>query len=67
MTSPSPRELCERTVILAGGRVVADGPTRDLLADAALLARHDLELPAGFDLAQIGLRPRPGRAMSAVA
>ena len=64
---PLAAELCERTVILAGGRVVADGPTRDLLGDAALLARHDLELPAGFDLAQIALRPRPGRAMSTVA
>jgi cobalt/nickel transport system ATP-binding protein len=38
-------ELCERTVILAAGRVVADGPTEALLADAELLARYDLELP----------------------
>ena len=59
---PLAAELCERTVILAGGRVVADGPTRELLDDAELLARHDLELPAGFDLAQVELRPRPGRA-----
>ena len=39
-------ELCERSVILARGAVVADGPTAELLADAELLARHDLELPA---------------------
>lgn len=38
--------LCERAVILAGGRVVADEPTERLLADEELLARHDLELPA---------------------
>jgi cobalt/nickel transport system ATP-binding protein len=41
-------ELCERTVILDKGRVAADGPTRDLLADPELLAAHDLELPYGF-------------------
>jgi cobalt/nickel transport system ATP-binding protein len=64
---PLAAELCERAVILAGGRVVADGPTRALLGDAALLARHDLELPAGFDLERIELRPRSGRAVSTVA
>lgn len=35
-----------RAVILAAGRVVADAPTEAILADAPLLARHDLELPA---------------------
>ena len=43
-------ELCSRSVILDRGAVVADGPTSELLADAALLARHRLELPYGFDL-----------------
>ncbi|MGI8659514.1 MAG: energy-coupling factor ABC transporter ATP-binding protein [Thermoleophilaceae bacterium] len=62
---PLAAELCERTVILAAGRIVADGRSDDLLADHALLARHDLELPAGFDLARVARRPRP--AADAVA
>ena len=56
---PFAAELCERAVILAGGQIVADGPSEELLADSDLLARHDLELPAGFDLAAVPRRPRP--------
>jgi cobalt/nickel transport system ATP-binding protein len=40
-------ELCERAVILSGGRIVADGDCLDILRDEALLAAHDLELPLG--------------------
>jgi cobalt/nickel transport system ATP-binding protein len=45
---PYALELCPRAVILDEGRIVADGPTRELLADADLLERHRLELPFGF-------------------
>ena len=51
---PVAYELCERVVILDKGRVVADGPTREILADAELLAAHDLELPYGFAPAAAG-------------
>ncbi|GAA1797899.1 MAG: energy-coupling factor ABC transporter ATP-binding protein [Actinobacteria bacterium] len=47
---PYALQLCERSVILADGVITADGATRDLLADAALLERHRLELPYGFTL-----------------
>lgn len=44
-------DLCERSVILDQGRIVADGPTRTLLSDTALLAAHRLELPRGITIA----------------
>ncbi|GGM45603.1 cobalt ABC transporter ATP-binding protein [Longimycelium tulufanense] len=47
---PYALQLCPRAVLVDGGIVVADGPTRDILADSALLARHRLELPWGFSL-----------------
>ncbi|RBY82180.1 cobalt ABC transporter ATP-binding protein [Geodermatophilus sp. TF02-6] len=46
---PYALQLCPRSVVLDGGVVVADGPTRELLADTGLLAAHRLELPYGFD------------------
>jgi cobalt/nickel transport system ATP-binding protein len=46
---PFALELCERAVVVSGGRVVADRSTVDVLADAELLARHRLALPFGFD------------------
>ncbi|GAA4679590.1 ABC transporter ATP-binding protein [Pseudonocardia yuanmonensis] len=47
---PYALQLCPRSVVLDEGVVVADGPTRELLADRALLERHRLELPFGFTL-----------------
>jgi len=48
---PFAARLCERAVILSGGRIAADGPCAGILADEELLAAHDLELPEGYDLA----------------
>jgi cobalt/nickel transport system ATP-binding protein len=47
---PYALQLCPRSVVLDDGAVVADGPTRELLSDPDLLARHRLELPYGFTL-----------------
>jgi cobalt/nickel transport system ATP-binding protein len=38
-------ELCERSLIIDEGRLVADGLTRELLRDKALMERHGLEVP----------------------
>jgi cobalt/nickel transport system ATP-binding protein len=42
---------CTRVLLLDGGRLIADGPARALLADAALMDGHGLEVP-------YSLRPR---------
>jgi ABC-type cobalt transport system, ATPase component len=47
---PYALQLCPRSIVLDDGEVVADGPTRELLADPDLLRRHRLELPYGFAL-----------------
>ena len=46
---PYALELCPRSVIIDDGRIVADGPTAELLGDRELMAAHRLELPYGFD------------------
>jgi cobalt/nickel transport system ATP-binding protein len=38
-------ELCDRAVVVDAGKVAADGPAAELLADGELLAAHGLELP----------------------
>ena len=43
-------ELCERSVILSGGIIVADNATDLILKDQVLLKSHRLELPVGFNL-----------------
>ncbi len=47
---PYAAELCDRSLLLSGGVIVADGPTRGILADEQLLAQHRLELPLGYRL-----------------
>ena len=52
---PYAMELCERSVVLSEGRIVADAPTGEVLSDEALMAQHRLELPRGWSPA--GLSP----------
>jgi cobalt/nickel transport system ATP-binding protein len=47
---PFAYELCERSVILSGGVIVADGATESILRDSDLLSANRLELPKGFAL-----------------
>lgn len=41
-------ETCERALVLDAGRLVADGPVREVLADAVLMEAHGLEVPASL-------------------
>jgi cobalt/nickel transport system ATP-binding protein len=38
-------EVCSRVIVLDGGKVVADGPTREILNNDALMLAHGLERP----------------------
>jgi cobalt/nickel transport system ATP-binding protein len=51
---PYALELCPRSVVLSEGVIVADGATRDVLSDDALMKAHRLELPFGFDPRHVG-------------
>jgi cobalt/nickel transport system ATP-binding protein len=46
---PFAAQTCPRAVVLDAGRVVADGPTAEILSDQDFLEAHRLELPYGFD------------------
>lgn len=46
---PYALELCPRAIVLDQGHVVADGATREILADEGFMRAHRLELPAGFN------------------
>ena len=46
---PYAAELCERSVILSGGIIVADDKTPNILRNESLLSRYRLELPVGFN------------------
>ena len=41
-------DTCERTIVLGREGIAADGPTREILRDEALLLANDLELPLSF-------------------
>ena len=46
---PYALELCPRALVIDHGQIVADGPTREVLADTGFMSAHRLELPAGFN------------------
>ncbi|WP_068252502.1 energy-coupling factor ABC transporter ATP-binding protein [Janibacter corallicola] len=55
---PYALELCERSVVLSDGEIVGDGSTAEVLGDRELMAAHRLELPYGFDPANVAPGPR---------
>jgi cobalt/nickel transport system ATP-binding protein len=60
---PFALELCDRAVVVSGGRVVTDGRCVDVLADTEVLHAHRLELPLGFD-PRAGWAARPIRRVA---
>lgn len=47
---PYAYELCERSVILSKGKIVADDLTKNILSNQELLSNNRLELPKGFHI-----------------
>jgi len=45
-------EMCDRVVLLSGGKVVADGSTAEILGDRSLMERHRLKVPLTLRLRQ---------------
>lgn len=45
-------DLCSRVVVLDQGRLCADGPARQILADERLMLAHGLEVPLSIRLTQ---------------
>ncbi|MHC5544598.1 ATP-binding cassette domain-containing protein, partial [Singulisphaera rosea] len=43
-------ELCNRTILLDAGRVVANGLSRNILGDPNLLEAHGLEMPLSLKI-----------------
>jgi cobalt/nickel transport system ATP-binding protein len=43
-------ELCERTIVMSAGTILADGPTRAVFGDDPLLERSGLERPLGLSV-----------------
>ena len=42
-------DLCQQTVLLDGGQIIASGPTRSIMADTKLLESHGLERPISLN------------------
>ena len=38
-------ETCNRTILMADGKIICDGPTKEILTDKILLEENGLELP----------------------
>jgi cobalt/nickel transport system ATP-binding protein len=51
-------DVCERTIVMSAGAIVADGPTLDIFRDAELLERSGLEQPMSMQHCPVcGERP----------
>jgi cobalt/nickel transport system ATP-binding protein len=49
-------DLCERTIVMSGGTVTADGPTREIFRDDALLEASGLERPLALQACPVCTR-----------
>lgn len=49
--------MCDRALVLDGGRVVAHGPAREIMANEELMMRHGLDVPIAARLAMSDTQP----------
>ena len=57
-------DVCDRCIVIGGGRVQADGPVREILLDEELLKNNNLELPLSLQKREYKAKVKKGDNMN---
>lgn len=57
-------DVCDRCIVIGGGRVMADGPAEEILLNEDLLKENNLELPLSYQERQYKTKVKKGDTMN---